>query len=97
MKRENFECFTFLPISFLEMSKKEDFWKVFFYFLEERKKVVGTGEKYSFLFSNDCVPFIEKTVLFFVHFQQQQQLQKKSSLRKISSDQDTQSRSSLYL
>ena len=58
---------------------------------------VRPGEKYSFLFSNDCVPFIEKTVLFFVHFQQQQQLQKKSSLRKISSDQDTQSRSSLYL
>lgn len=56
---------------------------------------VRPGEKYSFLFSNDCVPFIEKTVLFFVHFQQQ--LQKKSSLRKISSDQDTQSRSSLYL
>ena len=58
---------------------------------------VRPGEKYSFLFSNDCVPFIEKTVLFFVHFQQQQQLQKKSSLRKISSDQYTQSMSSLYL
>ena len=29
---------------------------------------VRPGEKYSFLFSNDCVPFIEKTVLFLYIF-----------------------------